>query len=337
MLGIRCPHHGVPGLEVPEVIIVRQSRSMKKIVYILADNRSGSTLLDQLLGAHDQIVSLGEIHHLPAYALHDRSLYDPSHALACTCGVAVDQCQFWRKVEESLGRPLSSLALKLRFYRKATPPVSGVRSPLAHLARRTLKRNPQFIRSPLASAVFDKRRVAADSFALFDAIFDVTDAQYVVDSSKNGFRFRTLYDQEPKRVVGIRLTRDYRGTVRSKMNRGRELRASAAGWASTMREIQVLTRDITSDAFISVRYEDLCRDPRSELGRICDFLRVEFSEALLTRPIEDVHHLGGSPSKFDRSRREIRLDESYLETFSEQELAIMRETVGSIAGELGYD
>ena len=42
---------------------------MKKIVYIMSDNRSGSTLLDQLLGAHESVTSLGEVHHLPAYAL----------------------------------------------------------------------------------------------------------------------------------------------------------------------------------------------------------------------------------------------------------------------------
>ena len=58
----------------------------KKLIYIMSDNRSGSTLLDQLLGGNPSIMSLGEVHHLTAYALDDRGIYDPVHPLVCSCG-----------------------------------------------------------------------------------------------------------------------------------------------------------------------------------------------------------------------------------------------------------
>src|SRR5690606_23114657 len=88
---------------------------MSKIIYILADNRSGSTLLDQLLGAHPDIVSQGEVHHLAAYVRQDRSLYDPVHPLDCSCGRPVTKCPFWIQVAGEVDRPLETLQLHLRF------------------------------------------------------------------------------------------------------------------------------------------------------------------------------------------------------------------------------
>ena len=67
-------------------------------IFVLSDVRSGSTLLDQCLGAHKQIASLGEVHWLPAYAAQDRSKYNPVHELVCTCGKAIDKCVFWTAV-----------------------------------------------------------------------------------------------------------------------------------------------------------------------------------------------------------------------------------------------
>ena len=49
-----------------------------EILYVLSDVRSGSTLLDQLLGAHPSIFSVGELHWLAAYVREDRSIYNPS-------------------------------------------------------------------------------------------------------------------------------------------------------------------------------------------------------------------------------------------------------------------
>ena len=47
-------------------------------ILVLSDNRSGSTLLDQCLGAHPNVVSLGEVHWLRAYVRQDRTIYNPA-------------------------------------------------------------------------------------------------------------------------------------------------------------------------------------------------------------------------------------------------------------------
>ncbi|MEX2123307.1 MAG: sulfotransferase [Woeseia sp.] len=308
---------------------------MKKIVYILSDNRSGSTLLDQLLGAHDRMVSLGEIHHLPAYVLQDRTLYNPAHPLDCSCGKPIGSCPFWSTVEHKLGRSFATLRLRLPLLQQAADR-RGAKRLLGTAARRLVRQHPRLFLSPFASPVFRAGIAAADSFDLFDAIFNATGADYLIDSSKDPFRFRALYDFAPTRVLGIMLGRDYRGAVYSKMKRGRDLRHSIDGWVMRMRQMKVLTDGVQSRQLLQLRYEDLCRDPRSELGRICDFLSLDYSDSLLTRPSVDVHHLGGSPSKFDLDRKSIALDQSYLDAFNERDLATMREIAGDIATEWGY-
>ena len=300
---------------------------MSKVAYILSNNRSGSTLLDQLLGGHPRIMSLGEVHHLAAYALQDRKLYDPEHPLDCSCGKSVSTCSFWQAVTARLGRPLDSLRYHLRFL-----------GPDGEVGfRRTIKRTPAMVRNPFLSRFLGSHRLGSDSFALFDAIAEVAGVDYVVDSSKGVYRYRALYNFSNSRVFGIVLVRDYRGVVYSKMKRGRTLEATAREWAARLNQMEMLTRGVPDDRLLRVKYEDLCRDPRAELTRICDFLGLEFADTMLSRPAEEVHHIGGSPSKFDPARRAIRLDESYREKFTDQQLSKMREIVGSAAVLWGYD
>jgi hypothetical protein len=288
---------------------------MGKIIYILSDVRSGSTLLDQLLGAHPRTASLGEVNNLKAYALQDRSIYNPAHPLDCSCGKSFATCEFWSAAEKTLGRPFAEL--------KLMPDLTG------H-AGRLLRKYPRLFR--LLICIW--RRVGHDSFDLYDVVFDSSKADYLVDSSKNPFRFRTIYNAGPSRVIPLVLTRDYRAVVHSKMKRGASMKGGMYGWVSRMRQIAVMTADIP--ATIHVSYEDLCRDPRAELERIFTAIGLPFSEDCLSRP-EVSHHIGGSPSKFDPAKRQIRLDDKYLSAFTDSELAVMRTIAGPIATDFGYN
>jgi hypothetical protein len=120
------------------------------------------------------------------------------------------------------------------------------------------------------------------------------------------------------------------------MKRGQSLKAAALGWKRKMREIGALTGDLPSTTVHLLKYEALCENPRRELERVCEFLGVEFSENMLSRPTTDVHHIGGSPSKFDRSLTRIVLDRSYENRFSKDEVDHIQRIVGATAGKWGY-
>ena len=285
-------------------------------IFILSDVRSGSTLLDQCLGAHPEIVSLGEVHWLRAYVTEDRTVYDPAHSLVCSCGVRVADCPFWTAVAARLGRPLESLRL-----------TSGV--------GRFLRNFPALYRFEVVRKHFGADELARDLAALYDSVAAVTGCRYCVDSSKSSFSFRALHAADPLRARAVILTRDYRGVIHSRMKRGKPMRAAALGWKRKMVEIDVLTRDLGAEVCL-LRYEAFCEDPRRELERVCRFLGVDFADSMLSRPTIDVHHIGGSPSKFDSSLTRIVLDRSYEDRFGEAELEFMRRTVGTTAGKWGY-
>ncbi|MBN1273962.1 MAG: sulfotransferase [Candidatus Aminicenantes bacterium] len=68
---------------------------MKKLVYIASLSRSGSTLVDLILGGHSSFIGLGEVWRL--VQLKSTDLKEKSHVL-CSCGVPMSDCVFWGKV-----------------------------------------------------------------------------------------------------------------------------------------------------------------------------------------------------------------------------------------------
>ena len=231
---------------------------------------------------------------------------------------------------------MGALRLKPRFYDRERPK-RGLRRLTRKAFNQIFSRWPLLSVSPIFKTLLLSRMVGDDSFQMFDAIFAVTGAKFLVDSSKDPFRMRYLYEHDPSRVVVVMLGRDYRGTVHSKMKRGRELVSSIRGWAARMNRMNQMVDGIPAKKIIRVKYEDLCANPKRELERICNWLEIEFAVEMMTRPSASMHHLGGSPSKFDPSKKAIEIDQTYLTAFTDEQLRTMKEIAGSTATEWGYD
>jgi hypothetical protein len=303
-------------------------------IFVLSDVRSGSTLLDQCLGGHPAIVSLGEVHWLAAYLAQDRNVYDPEHPLVCSCGLPVGDCPFWESVQRALGRPLDSLRLRhdLKRSRRGSRQIAAFK----HIPQRLIKTQPRLYRYSAVRSLFPGRRLARDCIALYDAVSATTGRPFSVDSSKSPYRFRDVYGFDPGRTVAIALSRDYRAVVHSRIRHGQSMHMAALGWRRRMRQIMVLTKDLPADRVMRLTYETFCEDPRAALNRICSFLGIEFAESMLQRATENVHHIGGSPSKFDPGRIQIALDRSHVGQFSATELRTIQRLVGDAAAEWGY-
>ena len=307
-----------------------------QILFLLSDVRSGSTLLEQLLGAHSAVWSVGEVQWLRAYARNDRSLYNPPHEMACACGDTFDDCGFWQAVAARLPKPVRDCHYSARVFVWTGP--GAVKPPLPRRAvLKLLRTTPSSWFWPGVRMICGDSGVAKNNIDMFEAVFEETGARYVVDSSKNMFRFRSIYDRCPERCRIIVLNRDHRAAVYSRMKRGVSLDEAARGWARKVWQIQALTRGIHDNDLLHVKYEDICSNPQQELTRICEYLGVEFEAGMLHRPEIDIHDLGGSPSKLDAGRRQIRLDTRYVGAFSDAELCQLNEIVGSAAALAGYE
>lgn len=285
------------------------------------------------------VVSTGEVHWLNAYVNQDRSVYDPIHPLVCSCGQTVSECEFWQQVAKRLGRPLDDVKLRLRFFdgKRFGENHHNLSEKFKRRMKSAICSYPAMYRNAVIQNLYKGVSVAEDCIQLYDAIEKVSGASCIIDSSKTAFRFRSVYEQRPDTTKAILLARDYRAVVFSKMNRDKDLEASAYGWRKKVQQMEELTKDLNQSHVFRLKYELLCSDPKNQLQRMCEFLELEYSDDMLTRPECGTHHLGGSPSKFDASKSEIKLDQKYKGEFSEGELQKMARLVGDAAQLWGYD
>jgi len=306
-----------------------------QFIYMLASVRSGSTLLSQLLGAHSEIVVAGELTWLRAYALNDRRLFNPPYELVCACGSTFAECEFWRAIDEIVERPLADLDLQLRGHGWRGP--GEMRRSMSDIAaRRIIRMYPGIYRSRLVQRFYGGLRAATNSVEIYEAILEHTNARYVVDSSKGVFRCRSIFESYPQKLKAIFLQRDYRAVVYSQLKRGISLEDSARHWAHVANQIELFSKDIPAESIIRLKYEDLCEHPIRELERLCKFLDLNFEENMLSRPTEGIHDIGGSPSKFQPGRQQIRLDAEFRDAFTNSQLDTMRRLVGSAAESQRY-
>lgn len=246
-----------------------------RLVYITGYGRSGSTILDILLGSHDQVVGVGELGYL--FRLYrDREE-------RCSCGESLARCPFWSHVfDEALGPDALHRLDSLESIRERVEGWTAFWR-LIHPGRlkQVGKSYIQFTGS------------------LVHAIFRITGNAYLLDSTKGSYPFawRALALQ---RLCGldvrvIHLVRDGRGVMASKikgdnraMRRGRLSRNRAAGfralfgWLSANAFSFITGLWLPSGHYLLVRYEEMIRHPERELRRIGLFLGLDMSTIIET-------------------------------------------------------
>ena len=80
---------------------------------------------------------------------------------------------------------------------------------------------------------------------------------------------------------------------------------------------------------VTVAYEDLCRDPWSQVQRIAKVLDIEYQQEWMSRwGQEPMHVLGGNHLMKSDSSSTIRLDEKWRERLSAREIRLI-DTLGA--------
>jgi hypothetical protein len=226
-----------------------------KVLFIGGYGRSGSTLLDRVLGETSGVVSLGEVRHLWREGLVENR--------RCGCGTAFRDCPHWSGVLTDAFGPAGPDVDEIR--RLQTAVDRWWRIPV--LARR--------------SEGAQLRRYADYLGALYRAVAVRTGAQVLVDSSKDvshgwvlqhlgaGFDVRTLHLVRDARAAAYSWMRnkDDPGSGRA-MNRWPAWR-TALEWNA----INALTGALrwTGRPYLRLRYEDLMANPAAEVDRVLAF------------------------------------------------------------------
>jgi hypothetical protein len=239
--------------------------------------RSGSTLLDLMLGQFVGHCDVGELFYLWQSGVERN--------FRCACGEHFDQCAFWAEVGQKAYGGWSTMdAGEVRGLQRRVDATS--RLPFIVGARLT----PRFRR--------DLDRYVGLLTRLYRAIADVSGAAVVVDSTKRPSLAYVLAKAPEIDLRLVHVLRDPRGvayswsqlvelpegtSTKGRMNQ-RSARLTARRWVTVNAMIAALARMGTPRAII--RYEDLVRDPRAELGRIA---ALTADVTGVTDPLEFLH------------------------------------------------
>jgi hypothetical protein len=286
-----------------------------RVVYICSDVRSGSTLLDMLLGRHSQLKSVGELHHLYDY-LNGTYYRQKTKEDKCTCGKNLQECVFWSKLSKEY---------KLRY--KIGCNITPTRFPIPKsVAKRFL------FDIFIASVGIEKFRhkiinqdkycnsakIALNRFKIYSVINDISKSSFVVDSSKKieGLKFLLASKQESVKVIF--LIRDLRAIAVSKFKRqaGSKLSLMMLQTAVFHVRLFIAIKTVPPEQKLIIKYDDLITNTNGVLKHIFTFLGISSTEEIDLQSYCESHILGGSPHRLTNKNLKIFVDDRWKKSIT---------------------
>ncbi len=286
----------------------RSAASEINVLYVLGSGRSGSTLLDLLLGSHPQVFGMGEVVNLPAFLKLNWE---------CHCGAKLDECVFWQAV-------LDRLEEGQRKWLEAVDSLTPGKSKLKKLKQLLHLQEGGIISDALSLAVND---------GILRNVLEMTKSKWLVDSSKGFERLIHLSSNGSLKLKVIHLVRDGRGYVYSRRKRPvlrtlfRIDRRPVPVWKASLEWVRtnlcclIAAKRLPKEDRILVRYEDLARHPVTTLIKICQFIGVPYDAGMIAFRSRIGHNVGGNRMRFDKAT-EIRVDDSWKTGLSARDTAI---------------
>jgi hypothetical protein len=283
------------------------------VIYIAGSGRSGSTLLERILGEIPGFVNVGE--------LIDLFRRTAPRGERCGCGLPFADCPFWTGVGQHAfsGWDPSQLASVDRLQ--------------SRVARQ--RRMPRLVAMPLAGRRFRAELAAygASYASLYRAIAAESGATCVVDASKWPVQALAL-SRAGLDIRVIHLVRDVRGVAYSMSkqiarphavgqadNMSHNVPAEAAGrWLAVQGQAELLRR--CGLPVTRVRYEDFVSRPRDTVASALASLGLSPGAAQLahvggsTVLLGQSHGLSGNPSRFRDGTITLHADEAWRDRMS---------------------
>jgi hypothetical protein len=280
-------------------------REVPTVLFVGGYARSGSTVLDILLGTTEGFCSAGELRFI-----WQRGFVEDQR---CACGQRFSRCPFWNRVAD------------VGFGGMGEDDVDGVLRWQARVDR--WWRVPQLRGQGRGGIANDLESYLDTMDRFYRAIAQVSGSRVIVDSSKDashGYLLGAMGSRIDLRVV--HLVRDSRAVAYSLCERrkydpgsGRELGGhgylrAAAGWSMTNLLVEAM-RTGGRLGYVRLAYEDFAEDPERALRRIVAFAGGdEGSLAFHDRNLDlgsEHHTVAGNPMRFERGNVEIRPDETW--------------------------
>ncbi|MEO8477661.1 MAG: sulfotransferase [Actinomycetota bacterium] len=303
-----------------------------RVISITGWGRSGSTLLDRLLGQVPGVCSIGELRELWQRGLVEDRL--------CGCGERFHDCELWRRIGERAFGGWDRLdaaevaALRARVDRAGSiPRVLTARA------------------APVGD--HDVMRYAELLGQLYRAIADVTGARVIVDSSKLPTHSLLLRQIPGVDLRVLHLVRDPRGVVFSWQKEivradgdGRDHLPRYGVAAASIRYLLynaaahvVRTRRVPSRF---LRYEDLVARPAQIVADVLRWAEVDVAEGDLAFMHDGVADLGvdhtvdGNPMRLLQGPVEVTVDDEWRRSLRPRQWAVVSAITAPLIAMYGY-
>jgi hypothetical protein len=304
-----------------------------RVLYLGGIGRSGSTLLERMVGELPGVCSLGEVAHL-----WDRALRDDER---CGCGEPFSACPFWQEVGARAFGGWHNVSVDRHFALRER--VDDVR------------RTPRLLLGAPGRSFRRDVEEYTDYFrAVYRAAQEVSGAGLIVDSSKYTPLYFCLRRRDDLDLRLLHLIRDSR--------------AVAYSWTKVVRRPEATTRDeymyriapgrmaliwsvhntllalprFAGSTARTLRYEDFARDPKEALREVAAFADLELpARALDFLSTDSVrlsasHQVAGNPLRFTTGDVRIRRDDDWRSKLAVSDRRRVSVLTAPVSAAFGY-
>jgi hypothetical protein len=302
-----------------------------RVLYLGGLGRSGTTLIERILGELPGVVALGEVVHL-----WQRDIRDDER---CGCGSRFSACSFWASVGEAgFGGWQNVDVHRILVLRELVERTRHI--PMLVAARR----------GDFGTLVTEYAEYYAKIYA---AAASVARASVVIDSSKHSALAHCLRYSPDLDLRVLHVVRDPRGVAyswtkavarpesdgRADMTRYPPAR-TAVLWNAHNAALGLLRQ--RGAAVERLRYEDFVASPCAEIDRVAAFAGLDICASDLEFLRDDTVHLGrshsaaGNPMRFTTGEIEVRADEAWRIWLPARQRALVGAVCAPLLRAYGY-
>jgi hypothetical protein len=305
---------------------------VSRVLYLGGLGRSGTTLVERLLGELPGVCALGEVVHL-----WQRDILNDDR---CGCGERFSGCAFWTAIGERAFGGWDNVD------------VARVQALQAAVER--TRHIPRLASAQLSPAQQQDVREYAEHYArIYRAAAEVSGAEVVVDSSKHSALAHCLRwaDELDLRVVHV--VRDARGVAyswtktvaRPETDGAEEMTRYSPGrsallWNAHNAAFGLLAR--RGVAVRRIRYEQFLIDPRAALRELADYAGLTLRAADLTflgegyADLTPGHSAAGNPMRFTVGRLPLRRDDAWVRALPRSQRRLVGAVCAPMLRAYGY-
>jgi len=282
-----------------------------RVIYLGGLGRSGSTLLERLLGELPGVSALGEVVHM-----WRRGVVEDER---CGCGEAFSSCGFWSQVGKSAFDGWDKISVdRLTRLREATDRTRFI---------------PLLAGRRLSAAGRERLTEYTDHYLrVYEAVAEATGAATLIDSSKHASLAFCLRRRPEIDLRVVHLVRDSRAVAYSWTTRVARPDASAESYMTTYPPVRAAAQwNIENYAIallarrgtpvLRVRYEDLVAAPEQTMLLLAEFAGLGADASALDfigtegdsrfAVLHEAHTASGNPMRFATGKIGIRGDERW--------------------------